>query len=138
VFGYACLLDMTVRGKQERTIRKSYDTFTPVGPWIVTADEVGSPTDLQVTLRVNGKIRQDANTRDMFMSVAEIIEMCSAVTTLEPGDIIATGTAEGVGPVTHGDTVSIDISRVGQMSLQVRNGAGGANMAIPYALGRTA
>ena len=134
VFGYACLLDMTVRGKQERTIRKSYDTFTPVGPYIVTADEVGAPTDLQVTLWVNDQVRQDANTSKMFLSVAEIIEMCSSVTTLEAGDVIATGTAEGVGPVSDGDTVRIAISRVGEMSLRVKRGTGGANIAIPYRL----
>lgn len=134
VFGYACLLDMTVRGKQERTIRKSYDTFTPVGPYITTADEVGEPTDLQVTLWVNEQVRQDANTRKMFLSVAQIIEMCSAVTTLEPGDIIATGTSEGVGPVAPGDHVRISISRVGEMVLKVAQGKRGANVAIPHNL----
>ena len=134
VFGYACLLDMTVRGKQERTIRKSYDTFTPVGPYITTADEVGDPTNLQVTLRVNDQVRQDANTRKMFMSVAELIEMCSSVTTLEAGDIIATGTGEGVGPVFPGDVVSISISRVGEMRIGVRQGEGGGNIAIPHRL----
>jgi 2-keto-4-pentenoate hydratase/2-oxohepta-3-ene-1,7-dioic acid hydratase in catechol pathway len=131
VFGYACLLDMTVRGKQERTIRKSYDTFTPVGPYITTADEVGDPTNLQVTLWINEQVRQDANTRKMFLSVAELIEMCSSVTTLEPGDIIATGTAEGVGPVVAGDFVRISITKVGEMSLRVRQGEGGGNVAIP-------
>jgi 2-keto-4-pentenoate hydratase/2-oxohepta-3-ene-1,7-dioic acid hydratase in catechol pathway len=135
VFGYACLLDMTVRGKQERTIRKSYDTFTPVGPWITTADEVGDPTDLQVTLWVNDVVKQNANTRDMYMSVAELVSMCSAVTTLEVGDIIASGTAEGVGPIVDGDKVRIEISRVGTMTLPVVAAPGGANMAIPYNLG---
>jgi 2-keto-4-pentenoate hydratase/2-oxohepta-3-ene-1,7-dioic acid hydratase in catechol pathway len=134
VFGYACLLDMTVRGKQERTIRKSYDTFTPVGPYITTADEVGDPTGLQVTLWVNEQVRQDANTRKMFLSVAELIEMCSSVTTLEAGDIIATGTAEGVGPVVAGDVVRISITNVGEMSLRVRQGEGGGNIAIPHHL----
>ena len=132
VFGYACLLDMTVRGKQERTIRKSFDTFTPVGPYITTADEVGDPTHLQVTLWVNDEVRQDANTGKMFLGVAELIEMCSAVTTLEPGDIIATGTGEGVGPVEDGDVVRISISRVGEMSVRVRQGESGANVAMPY------
>jgi len=131
VFGYACLLDITVRGKQERAIRKSYDTFTPMGPWITTADEVGDPSDLQVTLWVNGERRQDANTRDMILDVPEIIAMCSSVMTLEPGDIIATGTAEGVGPIATGDTVSIEISRVSRMDVPVRQGQGGSNIAIP-------
>jgi len=132
VFGYACLLDMTVRGKQERAIRKSYDTFTPVGPWITTADEVPDPSALRVQLWVNDESRQDAYTRDMIVDVPEIIAMCSSVVTLEPGDVIATGTAEGVGPVSVGDTVTIDISPgVGRMAVRVEQGQGGWNIAIP-------
>lgn len=131
VFGYACLLDITVRGRQERAIRKSYDTFTPVGPWIVTADEVGDPGDLQVRLWVNDELRQDANTRDMIVDIPEIVAMCSSVTTLEPGDVIATGTGEGVGPIKAGDVIRISIDRVAEMSVTVRQGAGGSNIAIP-------
>ncbi len=135
VFGYACLLDMTVRGKQERAIRKSFDTFTPLGPWLTTADEVPDPSALRVQLWVNDELRQDAHTRDMIVDVPEIIHMCSAVMTLEPGDVIATGTAEGVGPVTPGDTVTIDISPgVGRMSVRVIQGKGGANIAMPHQL----
>lgn len=135
VFGYGCLLDMTVRGKQERAIRKSFDTFTPLGPWIVTADEIPDPAALRVQLWVNGELRQDAWTRDMIIDVPEIIAMCSAVMTLEPGDVIATGTAEGVGPVTPGDTVTIDITPgVGRMTVAVEQGEGGANIAMPYQL----
>jgi 2-keto-4-pentenoate hydratase/2-oxohepta-3-ene-1,7-dioic acid hydratase in catechol pathway len=132
VFGYACLLDITVRGKQERAIRKSYDSFTPVGPWMVTADEVGDPCDLQVKLWVNDELRQDANTREMILDVPEIIAMCSSVTTLMPGDVIASGTGEGVGRIRDGDTVTIDITRVARMSVAVRQGTGGANIAIPH------
>jgi len=131
VFGYACLLDITVRGKQERTIRKSYDTFTPVGPWITTADEVDNPANLDVRLWVNGEPRQDANTSAMIVGVAETIEMVSAVTTLEPGDIIATGTGEGVGPIAAGDAVRIEIPQVGEMTVRVVQGNGGGNLAIP-------
>jgi 2-keto-4-pentenoate hydratase/2-oxohepta-3-ene-1,7-dioic acid hydratase in catechol pathway len=134
VFGYSCLLDITVRGKQERAIRKSYDTFTPVGPWIVTADEVGDPSDLDVRLWVNDEIRQAANTRDMIVDVPEIIAMCSSVMTLEPGDIIATGTGEGVGPIMPSDVVRIDISRVAGMSVSVQQGQGGSNIAIPFSI----
>ena len=135
VFGYACLLDMTVRGKQERAIRKSYDTFTPVGPWLVTADEVPDPSALRVQLWVNDELRQDAYTRDMIIDVPEIVSMCASVTTLEPGDVIATGTAEGVGPVGPGDTVTIAITPgVGRMSVRVVQGQGGANIAMPYSL----
>ena len=131
VFGYACLLDITVRGKQERAIRKSYDTFTPVGPWIVTADEVGDPCDLDVRLWVNDEPRQAANTRDMILDVPEIVAMCSSVMTLEPGDIIATGTGEGVGPIRPGDRIRIEISRVASMTVKVEQGSGGSNIAIP-------
>lgn len=137
VFGYACLLDITVRGKQERAIRKSYDTFTPVGPYIVTADEVGEPDDLQVRLWVNDQIRQDANTRDMILNVRETVAMCSAVMTLEPGDIIASGTAEGVGPIEAGDTIRIEIDRVASMSIAVTQGEIGGNIAIPTHLAQS-
>lgn len=132
IFGLSCLLDITVRGRQERAIRKSYDTFTPVGPWIVTADEVGAFDDLDVHLWVNGDLRQKTNTRHMIMDIPQIVEMCSSVMTLEPGDIIATGTGEGVGPIHAGDEVKINISRVGAMSVRVEQGAHGANVAIPY------
>ena len=132
VFGYSCLLDMTVRGKQERAMRKSYDTFTPVGPWITTADEIGDPAALRVRLWVNDELRQDAMTKDMIISVPEIVAMCSSVTTLEPGDVIATGTAEGVGPVVGGDRITIDIAPgVGTMTVAVRQGTGGSNVAMP-------
>ncbi len=135
VFGYACLLDMTVRGKQERAIRKSYDTFTPVGPWMVTSDEIPDPSALRVQLWVNDELRQDAYTRDMIIDVPEIVSMCASVTTLEPGDVIATGTAEGVGPVVPGDTVTIEITPgVGRMSVQVVQGQGGSNIAMPHVL----
>jgi 2-keto-4-pentenoate hydratase/2-oxohepta-3-ene-1,7-dioic acid hydratase in catechol pathway len=135
VFGYGCLLDMTVRGKQERAIRKSFDTFTPVGPWIVTADEVPDPSALHVQLWVNDQIRQDAYTNNMIIDVPEIISMCSSVMTLEPGDVIATGTGEGVGPVAPGDTVRISITPgVGSMDVKVEQGQGGWNIAMPRTL----
>jgi 2-keto-4-pentenoate hydratase/2-oxohepta-3-ene-1,7-dioic acid hydratase in catechol pathway len=120
VFGYACLIDMVVRGSEERVMRKSYDTFCPFGPWITTADEVPDPANLQARLWVNGELRQDANTRDLIVDIPEMIETASRVATLYPGDIIATGTPEGVGPVKRGDTVRIAIDHVGEMTLQVR------------------
>lgn len=134
IFGYSCLMDITVRGKQERAMRKSYDTFTPVGPWITTADEVGNPANLQVKLWVNSDLRQDANTTDMIVDVPEIIAMTSSVMTLYPGDVIASGTGEGVGKISDGDTVTIDITRVGRMAVRVRQGSGGNNIAIPATL----
>ncbi len=120
VFGYACLIDMVVRGNEERVMRKSYDTFCPFGPWITTADEVPEPGKLQARLWVNDELRQDANTRDLIVDIPEMIVIASRVATLYPGDIIATGTPEGVGPVKRGDRVRIAIERVGEMTVQVR------------------
>ena len=134
VFGYACLLDITVRGLDvERTMRKSYDTFTPVGPWITTADEVGDPSALGLKLWVGDELRQDANTRDLIVDVPEMIEMASSVLTLEPGDLIATGTPEGVAAIRPGDVVTVEIERVGRLSVDVVQGQGGSNRALPRA-----
>lgn len=119
VFGYACLIDVTMRGLEERVMRKSYETFCPVGPWITTADEVGSPFDLNMRLWVNGELRQHSQPKNMIVGIRECIALCSAVTTLEPGDIIASGTMSGVGPLQPGDQVVIEIDRVGKMTLPV-------------------
>lgn len=120
IFGYACLLDMTMRGQEERVMRKSYETFTPVGPWITTSDEVGPTDDIELKLWVNGELRQHAFVREMVVGICEAIEMISAVTTLEPGDVIASGTMAGVGPVVDGDSVRIAIDKVGEMTLPVK------------------
>jgi 2-keto-4-pentenoate hydratase/2-oxohepta-3-ene-1,7-dioic acid hydratase in catechol pathway len=119
VFGYACLMDITMRGKGERVMRKSFDSFTPVGPWITTSDEVGAPDDLDMRLWVNGELRQHAVANEMVVGIREQIELCSSVTRLEPGDIIASGTMSGVGPLVPGDSVEIEIARVGRMKLAV-------------------
>lgn len=134
VFGYTCLLDMVVRGREERVFRKAYDTFCPVGPWITTVDEVGDPTQLEMKLWVNGELKQHANTRDLVLDIPGMIEMASAVMTLYPGDIIATGTPAGVGKVVNGDTIRISIDRVGEMTVRVVQGLGGATpvFASPY------
>ncbi len=136
VFGYSCLLDMVVRGREERVFRKAYDTFCPVGPWITTADEVGDPTALRMQLWVNEEPRQDANTRDLVLDIPGMIETAAAVMTLYPGDIIATGTPEGVGPVKPGDKIRIQIERVGEMVVDVIQGTGGYTsvLAAPYQL----
>lgn len=134
VFGYACLLDMVVRGREERVFRKAYDSFCPVGPWITTADEVGDPTNLEMELWVNGDRRQHANTRDLVLDIPGMVEMAAAVMTLYPGDIIATGTPAGVGPVRAGDQVRIRIERVGEMTVDVVQGNQGATAVFetPY------
>jgi len=121
IFGYACLLDMTMRGKEERVMRKSYETFTPVGPWITTREEVGPTANLNLNLWVNGELRQHALVSEMIVGIHEAIEMISACTTIEPGDIIASGTMAGVGPVVDGDSVKITIDNVGTMTLPVKN-----------------
>jgi 2-keto-4-pentenoate hydratase/2-oxohepta-3-ene-1,7-dioic acid hydratase in catechol pathway len=127
VFGYACLMDITIRGNEERVMRKSYDTFTPVGPWIVTADEVSDPKNLRMRLWVNDELRQDANTCDLIVGLPEMVSLASSASTLYPGDIIATGTPAGVGPILAGDKVTIEIESVGRMSLPVVQGTLGAN-----------
>lgn len=140
VFGYACLLDMTVRGKEERVMRKSYDSFTPVGPWIVTADEVADPANLDMKLWVNGELRQSANTRDLIVDIPQMIAIASSAATLYPGDIIATGTPAGVGLVDDGDVIEIDIAGVGAMRVPVVRGARGQNIVFdkPYEFKRGA
>lgn len=119
IFGYFALMDMTVRGKEDRPWRKSFDTFTPIGPWIVTADEIGNPNELGFKLWVNQELRQNANTKDLIYDCYKFFEAAASVMTLEPGDIITTGTPEGVGPITKGDTVRIQIDRIGEFSVQV-------------------
>jgi 2-keto-4-pentenoate hydratase/2-oxohepta-3-ene-1,7-dioic acid hydratase in catechol pathway len=119
VFGYSCLLDITIRGKEERVMRKSFDTFTPVGPWIVTADEIPHPNDIKMRLWVNGEKRQEATTKDLIVDIPRMIEIASSASTLYPGDLIATGTPAGVGPIRDGDRVTIEVDHVGRMSVPV-------------------
>ena len=125
VFGYSCLMDIVVRGKEERVARKAYDSFCPVGPWIVTADELGDPSNLRGRLWVNDELRQDANTRDLVLDIPGMIEVASHIMTLEPGDIIAAGTPAGVGPLKGGDVVRIEFERIGSMTMRVVQGSGG-------------
>lgn len=130
VFGYSCLIDATVRGPQERVMRKSYDTFTPVGPYLVTADDVPDPHNLDLELWVDDERRQHANTRNLLLGLREMISLASSVATLLPGDIIATGTPQGVGPMYAGQAVRIAIQDVGTMTLPVVQGSGGGNRAF--------
>ena len=124
VFGYTCLIDVTMRidgeHSEERSMRKSFETFTPMGPWIVTADEVTDPGALRNELFVNGELRQQATTADMILDIAGLVEQASSVMTLHPGDVIATGTPQGIGPIEVGDLVTIRISEIGEMSVRVR------------------
>jgi 2-keto-4-pentenoate hydratase/2-oxohepta-3-ene-1,7-dioic acid hydratase in catechol pathway len=127
IFGYSCLVDVVVRGKEERVMRKSFDSFCPMGPYLTTADEVPRYDDIDLELSVNGELRQKANTRDLIVGVPEMIEMASAVMTLYPCDIIASGTPAGVGPLKAGDKLEIRIRGVGEMALDVKQGKDGAH-----------
>ena len=124
VFGYTCLIDVTLRNtphiQQERVLRKSFETFTPLGPYVVTSDEVGDPGNLDIELRVDGELRQKANTSQMISSVGELLAATSRVITLQPGDVFATGTSEGVGPIVPGNVVKLYIERIGELEIPVR------------------
>jgi 2-keto-4-pentenoate hydratase/2-oxohepta-3-ene-1,7-dioic acid hydratase in catechol pathway len=119
VAGYCIGLDMTIRGPEERSLRKSPDSYCVLGPWLATPDEVGDPGSLQVSITVNGEPRQDAGTSDLILSVAELIAWGSSFYTLHPGDVILTGTPQGVGPVKPGDTMQARIDRIGTMQVRV-------------------
>ncbi|WP_424140289.1 fumarylacetoacetate hydrolase family protein [Roseomonas chloroacetimidivorans] len=123
VAGYCIGLDMTARGSEERSLRKSVDSFTVLGPWMVTADTCPPPVDWDLSLMIGGETRQSANTRDLVLSVAELIAFASAFYTLHPGDVILTGTPDGVGPVQPGDTIAATVQHVGTMTVAVRAAA---------------
>ncbi|HKJ27792.1 MAG TPA: fumarylacetoacetate hydrolase family protein [Anaerolineales bacterium] len=117
VFGYTIANDVTARDLQRQdgqwTRGKGFDTFCPVGPWI---DTEFNPIDTMVSCHVNGELRQMATTRDMIFSISQILVFISSVMTLEPGDLILTGTPAGVGPLSAGDQVSVSIERLGELS----------------------
>ncbi len=135
VLGYTCLNDVSARDLQAQDgqwVRaKSLDTFCPMGPWIVTRDELPDPGRLSIRCTVNGEVRQDASTADMIHGVADLIAFCSRFFTLEPGDVIATGTPGGVGafrepPVflADGDRVAVTIGGIGTLESRCRVVAG--------------
>jgi len=120
VAGYCLGLDITVRGSEDRSFRKSIDTYTVLGPWLVSADEAIDPTNVDLKLQVNGAMQQAANTSDMVMSVAELIEYASSFYTLLPGDVLMTGTPQGVGPIRPGDVLIASAEGLGSMTVHVR------------------
>jgi len=119
VGGYMIGLDMTIRGTEDRSFRKSLDTFTVFGPHVVTADEIGDPGHLDFELEVNGQTRQKSNTSLLIWNVQKLIAYASKAYTLYPGDVIMTGTPEGVAPVASGDVMHAWIDRIGEMSVAV-------------------
>jgi 2,4-didehydro-3-deoxy-L-rhamnonate hydrolase len=120
VAGYCIGLDITVRGPEERSLRKSIDSYTVLGPWLVTADEIPDPSSLDLVLTVNGGERQKANTRDLIIGISELIAFASSFYTLMPGDVLLTGTPEGVAPIQAGDLMDAAIAGIGRMDVRVR------------------
>ena len=113
ILGYTCFNDVTARDLQRKdgqwTRAKSFDTFAPIGPWIAKID----PSHLDIQTRVNGTIKQKSNTSDLIFGVPKLVEFISGIMTLEPGDVIATGTPPGVGPLQKGDVVEVEIEGIG-------------------------
>jgi len=120
VAGYAIGLDISIRGTEDKSFRKSADTYSVLGPWLVTADEIADPGVLDLELRVNGEQRQYANTSEMTLGVAALIEMASSFYTLYPGDVVFTGTPAGVSPIDPGDEIVATIQGIGSMRVAVR------------------
>jgi 2-keto-4-pentenoate hydratase/2-oxohepta-3-ene-1,7-dioic acid hydratase in catechol pathway len=125
IFGYVNFIDVSCRGagppgSDSFFIGKSWDTFGPMGPAVVTADEVPTPLDLPVRLSVQGDLRQDYSTSDMVRKIPEMLEWITWVTTLEPGDVVACGTNHrGLGPLQDGDTVEMEIGSFGKLTVHV-------------------
>jgi len=122
ILGYTCFNDVTARDLQRRdgqwTRAKSFDTFAPFGPWIVGIDDVDS-ADLDIQTRVDGEVKQSSNTSDLIFDVPRLVEFISHIMTLEAGDVIATGTPPGVGPLGKGDVVEVEIEGIGVLKNSV-------------------
>jgi len=121
--GYVCAysigLDMTVRGPELQCFRKSIDTYSVLGPWLATADEIADPNALDLSIKVNGELRQNSNTKYLVYNVERLIEFASAMYTLHPGDIIMTGTPAGVSPVKPGDVLHAYVAGVGESDIRI-------------------
>lgn len=120
VAGYSIGLDITIRGSEDRSFRKSPDSYTVLGPWLVTPDEIPNPGELNLSIAVNGETRQASNTKHLILGVPELIELASSFYTLYPGDIVITGTPEGVSPINPGDDIVASIEGIGTMEVKVR------------------
>ena len=119
IAGYCIGLDMAVRGTEDRSFRKSVDTYTVIGPWLTTADEIADPQNLMLWLALNGKERQRSSTAAMTVAIPRLIELASTVYTLYPGDILLTGTPEGVGAIAAGDIITAGCEGLGEFSIAV-------------------
>jgi 2-keto-4-pentenoate hydratase/2-oxohepta-3-ene-1,7-dioic acid hydratase in catechol pathway len=121
VAAYTSGLDMTVRGPEERSLRKSVDSYSVLGPWLVTADEIAHPDQMDFSLHVNGELRQKANTRDLILDIPHLIEFASSFYSLRTGDLLYTGTPEGVAQVHPGDVITTSFAGIGDMTVVVRS-----------------
>ena len=130
VAGYAIGLDITIRGSEDRSFRKSADTYTVLGPWLVTADEIPDPGLLDLQLELNGELRQKSNTKYLILGVPQLIELASSFYTLHPGDVVLTGTPDGVSPIAPGDRVVATIERIGTMEVSVRAADGSTTASL--------
>jgi 2-keto-4-pentenoate hydratase/2-oxohepta-3-ene-1,7-dioic acid hydratase in catechol pathway len=133
IAGYTIGLDITIRGSEDRSFRKSVDTHSVLGPWLVTADEISDPGDLDLEIAVNGEQRQKSNTSRLILDVPELIELASSFYTLYPGDVIFTGTPEGVSPIEAGDEIVATIEQIGTMRVRVRPSSASAGQAAAVA-----
>ena len=133
VAGYAIGLDISIRGTEDRSFRKSPDSYSVLGPWLVTRDEVPDPGVLDLQITVNGDLRQKSNTKYMILNVAELIELASSFYTLHPGDLLFTGTPEGVSPIEPGDQIVATIDRIGTMHVVTREDASAPDSATSRA-----
>lgn len=128
VAGYCLGLDMTVRGREDRSFRKSPDGYAVLGPWLTTSDEVANPENLPFELSVNGAVRQKSNTAELVYGIRRLIEFASSFYTLYPGDLIYTGTPDGVGPVLPNDVITMSSeAQLGMLNVTVRARTAGAN-----------
>jgi 2-keto-4-pentenoate hydratase/2-oxohepta-3-ene-1,7-dioic acid hydratase in catechol pathway len=118
--GYLIGLDITVRGPADRSRRKSHNTFSPLGPWLTTADEIDDAGNLDIRLECNGQVRQSVNSGTMITPIPQIVSYASHMMTLLPGDLIFTGAPPGVGPIVPGDVLDTSISGLGAMRHRVR------------------
>jgi len=119
IAGYCMGLDMTTRGKEDRSFRKSVDGYSPVGPWLVSADEIADPDNLPIELTVNGVTKQKSNTNNLIYDIRKLVEFASSFYTLHPGDYFFTGTPAGVAPVKPGDWISASCPQIGELKIQV-------------------
>ncbi len=137
VAGYCLGLDMTVRGREDRSFRKSVDGYAVLGPWMVTADEIPDPDSLPISITVNGEVRQNSNSSQLIYNCRRLIEFASTFYTLYPGDLVYTGTPEGVSAVKPGDVIICrSVPALGELKIAVRAhepGAAGAPRVAAHA-----